>query len=312
MPAISFKEIPEASRGESRDSFELFARDFLEMLGYGVLAGPDRGPDGGRDLIVEEIRSGVGGETRVRWLVSCKHKAHSGSSVQLGDELDIHDRLQSHDCRGFIGFYSTVPSSGLTGKLRAPGISYEAQVFDQESIEGKLLSSAEGILLARRYFPVSLQNWERESPKPAEIFAEPPEIKCDYCHADLLTPRPHGNLTLYEPQTNSRVEEILWCCKGNCDRRLERRMFEQGLIGGWEDIADLAIPTLYIRFFVGMLNETKRGDRAWSDGAFDKGRTFLLKMFPHVARHLTESEKERVSRLANIPRQLGGLDYGHD
>ena len=65
MPAINFGEIPAASSGSQRDQFELFAREFLQHAGYKVLVGPDRGADGARDLIVEELRTGIGGETRV-------------------------------------------------------------------------------------------------------------------------------------------------------------------------------------------------------------------------------------------------------
>lgn len=78
MPQLDFKEIPQANLANGKqDTFEMFAREFLELVGYKVLSGPDRGSDLGRDLIVLETRSGVGGETYVRWLVSCKHKAHS-------------------------------------------------------------------------------------------------------------------------------------------------------------------------------------------------------------------------------------------
>ena len=76
MPILDFKEIASSSGGQDRDQFELFAREFLEHLNFRIIEGPDRGPDAGRDLIVEETRTGVGGVTRVRWLVSCKHNAH--------------------------------------------------------------------------------------------------------------------------------------------------------------------------------------------------------------------------------------------
>src|SRR3954470_4102261 len=98
MAGLDFKDIPQANVaiGE-QDTFELFAREFLELRGYQVLSGPDRGIDRGRDLIVRETRVGVGGETHVLWLVSCKHKAHSGQSVGLPDEHDIVDRVKSHN-----------------------------------------------------------------------------------------------------------------------------------------------------------------------------------------------------------------------
>lgn len=82
MPVLDFKEIPEAHKATGlQDTFELFSRDFLAFLGYKIISDPDRGADGGVDIIAEEKRTGVGGETIIRWLVSCKHKAHSGNSV---------------------------------------------------------------------------------------------------------------------------------------------------------------------------------------------------------------------------------------
>lgn len=62
MPQLDFKEIAQGniSNGE-QDSFELFAREFMELLGYEVLSGPDRGSDLGRDIIVQEARTGISG-----------------------------------------------------------------------------------------------------------------------------------------------------------------------------------------------------------------------------------------------------------
>jgi len=159
MALLDFKEIPRANDASGRqDSFELFARDFLKYRGYSVVSGPDRGTDAGRDLIVLESRVGVGGETKIRWLVSCKHKAHSGRSVTLNDELDIYDRMNNHQCGGFIGFYSTVPASGLHGKLEGIKNSYkiDLQIYDSERIESELLETLEGQRLAKRFFPRSL------------------------------------------------------------------------------------------------------------------------------------------------------------
>lgn len=113
MPVLEFTELREAhiASGE-QDSFEMFARDFLDYLGYRIIGNPDRGADGGKDLVVEEKRVGVGGESCVRWLVSCKHKAHSGSSVKPPDEPNIRDRVEANNCKGFLGFYSTLPKLG--------------------------------------------------------------------------------------------------------------------------------------------------------------------------------------------------------
>ena len=151
MPQLDFKEIPQAnlSNGE-QDTFEMFAREFLELLGYEILSGPDRGSDLGRDLIVQEIRTGVGGETHIKWLVSCKHKAHSGMSVVLNDEQDIFDRVQTHGCIGFIGIKNNHPT-------------FESQLFDKEKIENALLSTGLGQGIAWRFFPESYGKWSKQN-----------------------------------------------------------------------------------------------------------------------------------------------------
>src|SRR6516164_7385903 len=130
MPIFDCREISNASLGPERDQFDLFAREFLVVAGFRIIVGPDRGPDAGRDLIVEEIRTGIAGETRLKWLVSCKHNAHSGASVTAEDEADILDRVHTHGCQGFLCFYSTVPSSGLAAKLNSGGLPFELQIYD--------------------------------------------------------------------------------------------------------------------------------------------------------------------------------------
>jgi HJR/Mrr/RecB family endonuclease len=98
MAVLDFKEIPTAQAGMDRDQFELFAREFLAQEGFMIVAGPDRGSDAGRDMIVAETRTGPGGDTTVRWLVSCKHKAHTGTSVTSVDEPNLRDRIETHEC----------------------------------------------------------------------------------------------------------------------------------------------------------------------------------------------------------------------
>ena len=104
---IDWTEIPNG------DSWELFARDFLAELGFVIDIGPGRGADAGRDLVVSEQLRGRLRTKKFTWLVSCKNFAVSDKSVGPDQENNITDRLKQHDADGFIGFYSTVPSSGL-------------------------------------------------------------------------------------------------------------------------------------------------------------------------------------------------------
>jgi Holliday junction resolvase-like predicted endonuclease len=257
MARLDFKEIPASNIADgNQDRFELFARDFLENLGYEVIQFPNRGADGGKDLIVEEKRTGISGVTTVRWLVSCKHKAHSGLSVTPDTEQNIRDRVETHECQGFLGFYSTVPSSGLSNIIDGLKSKIEVQIFDNEKIETYLLKSPMGSKLAERYFPLSTNNWKLENPTPARLFPEEPALNCIYCGKNLLDPNNLGIVVIWRrieresEETRRRVEDIYWCCKGECDRILKHKASREGLIDGWEDIQDIKTPLVFAKWIV--------------------------------------------------------------
>jgi restriction endonuclease len=310
MPVLDFKEIPIPTVGATRDQFELFAREFLEFIGFKVIVGPDRGPDGGRDLVVQEARTGVAGETLVRWLVSCKHKVHSGASVTPQDEPDIHDRVNTHDCQGFLGFYSTIPSSGLATKLNVLTLPFEVQVYDAERIERHCLTSSSGLALAKRFFPKSLIRWRKDHPTPAKVFREEPALFCWYCNRNLLLPKPHGIVVVWRslPPRKEHTQHVYWCCKGRCDKALLEGYMRKGLIDGWEDIPDLLMPIAYIRWVMAMFNKFHEGV-TYSTDALANSKKLLLNLFPLVCRDMTEEEKERFNSLAMIPDYLGGWRY---
>lgn len=311
MPVLDFTEMPEAhtASGE-QDSFEMFARELLAHLGYRIVGNPNRGADGGKDLIAEEKRVGVGGESIIKWLVSCKHKAHSGNSVRPADESNIRDRVESNACQGFLGFYSTLPSSGLTTKIDGLKHKLEAQVFDKEIIESHLLRSSDGIEIAKRYFPVSIKKWQTENPEPIKIFSEEPQLVCAYCGKDLLKPKFSGIIVCWEKIKEDYVEEVYWCCKGHCDKALLSAHLSRGkeIVDGWKDIPDIIIPHMFIKWVIVTLNELKDGTR-YSDAAFAKLKEFLLNIYPFVARDLTTDEEKRLGSLMQIPSHLGGLGY---
>lgn len=306
---IDFKEMPQANSGGGlQDTFELFSRDFLEDLGLNILQHPDRGADGKKDLIVAETRNGVAGKTIIKWLVSCKHHAHSGKSVSDTDEPDILDRVAAHKCNGFIGVYSTLAATSLNGKLIGYNDKIEHQIFDRERIEKHLLNHPLGIKLARRYFPKSIEKFISENPKPASIFKEKPEIKCDYCSKDLLTTRNGIFVVLKENGSYkkdklglqySEDKDIYYSCKGTCDTILENRYNQKGLVNaGWEDIDDLMIPTLFLKNIMAYMNQLN--EQEVSKEAHEKMKQLYIRVFPHVARDLTEKEKARVKILSEF------------
>lgn len=105
---------------------------------------------------------------------------------------------------------------------------------------------------------------------------------------------------------SDRTEHIYFACKGVCDDRLRAPLRAEKMIDGWEDIPDLAIPTVYLRWVMSLLNEL-RGGKTYSDQAFDKMKDLLLNLFPLVFRHPSDEDTERVRALQQIPRFLGGF-----
>ncbi len=143
MAILDFTEIPQANTGNGdQDTFELFARDFLEIAGFRIIEPPNRGADGKKDMIVEEARHGHEGETKIRWLVSAKHYAHSKKAINDTIEPNVEDRVGANNCNGFIGFYSTLPTNSLMGVLEGlkKHKNIEYSIYDWSRIEGKIIS----------------------------------------------------------------------------------------------------------------------------------------------------------------------------
>lgn len=313
MALLDFREIPKANEATgSQDTFELFARDALEDRGFKVVVGPARGADGGKDLIVEEMRAGLVEDTKVKWLVSCKHFAPTGQSVRPDDEKNVLERVKASNCDGFLGFYSTLPSNGLSDLLRRQPIP--VKLFDHEEIESHLLKSPSGRRLIERYFPISARKLK---PTPAKIFDELEPITCGHCGKDLLEP-PSGIWVIWEAYSkenrgkgSSRYVDFHFACKGNCDRILASRIRASHgpagtVLDGWDDIPDMTIPTVFIRKVMALMNGLAAGNQ-YEPPVFDKVKHLLLATFPHVARHLNDKDREEIARLMSIPPWAGGM-----
>ncbi|ARU59968.1 hypothetical protein CBW65_01995 [Tumebacillus avium] len=306
MPVLNFKEIPQANLANGhQDTFELFARDFFELMGFEVEVGPDRGQDDGRDLILIEKREGIIGITETRWLVSCKHKAHSGQSVQDPDENDITDRVKSHGAEGFMGFYSTIISSALNRKLKRLEDTGEIKVyyFDHEKIEKILLDSEFGRELARRFFPQSYSAWEMSNNEPANIFSQYEPLPCKFCGKDLLADRSGLIALVFDPETENpeKIEHVYWACKGVCDESLEQYYLSKGLVTGWEDIPDILIPSHFLRWTMSIMNRLRDKDDEYSNVAYEELKKFILRSSQLVVRKQSEEQIERFRTLISLP-----------
>lgn len=172
--SINFKEIQKSNlKSDCQDEFELFARDFFKNKGFKILEDPARGPDGGSDLVLEEKRKGISGNvTYFKWLVSCKHYAHSGRAIGISIETDIRDRVEQKDCQGFMGFYSTISTNSLKQKLESFSKPFEFIIYDCKKIEKDIIGKSTFDSIFSRYFPISYAHWRNLnlSKEPVRLF----------------------------------------------------------------------------------------------------------------------------------------------
>lgn len=290
---LNFKEIPEAHKGGgNQDSFELFCREFLEqVLGLKIIQEPGRGADGGRDIIASEIRTGLVGSNEFRWLVSCKHKAHSGLAVGEQEEQNISDRVLAAKCDGFMSFYSTLPSAALITRLKE--LNFEHAVYDREKIERVLLTKTGGVELAKRFFPKSVEQYLLENPAPADLFAEQGVLECPVCRKNVFKEPAKSLVCIWEDKAGN-AKRIYACCKGTCDRTLSAAYKEEGTVDAWFDLTELMVPTLFLKKIMAFMNRVHDGMKVEKE-AFESLKEILINAFPFVARHLTKAEKEKVS-----------------
>lgn len=154
---LDFKEL-----SENGQDLEQLVRELLFSLGHKVYWS-GRGADGGRDLLSIEELKGTFAPITKRWLIQCKHKAISGSSVGISDLDDISSSCLQHDCDGYVLVTSTQPSSGVAQRLesitnndKSPLI---ATYWDSVEIERRL-RTARNWNIAQSFFPISASGWK--------------------------------------------------------------------------------------------------------------------------------------------------------
>ena len=313
MAIIDFKEIPQANIANGdQDIFELFAREFFHTIGFSIIQDPDRGQDGGRDLIVSEKRTGIIGDSDVKWLVSCKHKAHGGTAVNASDEEDISDRIQAHNCDGFIGFYSTIVSAPLNRKFEALKERYEVQIFDREKIERILLENGLANKLIRRFFPKSFSEIELKS--PTNLLSEYCPLRCKVCGKDLLQrdilDHYQGivvfvqDLQYYEDSWKHKYTDIYCVCKGECDRKMEAVARAHGYVTSWNDVSDLVIPIEFLKFVIAIMNRMRNSDDIYTDEAYENLKGIIITLAQITMKRQSERDIQRANSLSELPEGL--------
>ena len=299
---IDFKEM--AKDGEK---WELFARDFFSELGFVIETPPNRGPDGGKDFLISESAKGNLSSYFVRWMVSCKNNVQSGKAVNESDEQNILERCKGFRCDRFIGFYSTISSSGLGNRLemlRNSGDLGDYKVFDSGEIERFLIEYGMSKLIFQ-YFP---ESYKKIRPLH-EIFDGLIELKCDCCGRNLLDDlglRKENSLVSdvgsYDAETGiTEIRDVYFACKGECDMALENRaMTDRRSFTSWRDISDLAKPNQYLQYLLALINQLHDEKFKYSDKAIERQKYLLSAMAQKVFHEVTPKEKEELRELFRL------------
>src|SRR5439155_18878911 len=115
-----------------------------------------KGADQGRDILITERSTGPLGPFSRKWLVQCKHLAHSGKSVGRNDLGSIVDDCRQVGAEGYLLACSTQPSASLVTKLNElaaiPQNRLATRIWDSVDLE-KLLSGPRSFALGHIFFP---------------------------------------------------------------------------------------------------------------------------------------------------------------
>jgi len=151
---LDFKELP-----VSGDDFELLVRELLYNKGLEVYWS-GKGPDGGKDLLCIEKQDSYFKASSKRWLIQCKHNAHSGKAVGKGDLDSIVDSCAEHNATGYLLVCSTYPSSSIVKRLEEVQNNKNITTFfwDYRFLERELLKP-ENWSLANIFMPKSFAEY---------------------------------------------------------------------------------------------------------------------------------------------------------
>jgi hypothetical protein len=139
--------------------FERFVEDLLNALGWTILVRPGPGPDGGRDIIASKKEEFATGRVIDRkYVVQCKHNAHSNNIVKPRDLTDFIIMPEKHSTQGWFLVTSTNVSEDAKNNIIAANNTCKGTIFDfwdARDIEEKLTKDERCRDVLKRYFPIS-------------------------------------------------------------------------------------------------------------------------------------------------------------
>ena len=150
---INFKELD-----KDGNDFELLIRELLYNKGLEVYWS-GKGIDGGKDLLCIERPISCFKSVEKKWVVQCKHNAHSGKAVGITDLEDIVGICDAHNATGYILACSTYPSSSVVQRFEQIQNNKHITIvfWDARTIERELLRP-DNWDVANMFFPKSMND----------------------------------------------------------------------------------------------------------------------------------------------------------
>ena len=117
------------------------------------------------------------------------------------------------------------------------------------------------------------------------------KLACDHCGADLLNPAPHGIYSLVRGEkSETKIRRVYACCKNECDRALQK----QYGWGGWQDLEDLTVPTIWLRRWMAVVNGIALNGEKYEPEAYERLRSIFVAIFPYISRELNDWDQQRI------------------
>lgn len=129
--------------------------------------------------------------------------------------------------------------------------------------------------------------------KKSNVFSSESEIKCSVCGKNLMDEPEMALVNIIQNMQTNKIVYVKPCCKGACDKQIER-MAKQGELSGWKDLTDMLNPYLYMKHIMSVMNSMDEGEGFENKEAFEDYKTLLLNLYPYIARDISEEEKRTV------------------
>lgn len=206
---------------------------------------------------------------------------------------------------GFIGFYSTIASSGLTDtlkRLKNDNKIKDFKIIDGKEIENHLITTGYSSLLMR-YFPNSYKNI-----KPLHLFLDNYDpLYCKYCGKDLLlesfTSNAIANLISVHDKdiNNNKIIDVYCVCAGECDQTLKSKYESRGYMTSYQRLSNFFIPLEYLSAILTTMNDIYDNLYNYSNDAYKKLKSIYIKLAKKNFRYITEEERNYVKKLRSLP-----------